>query len=172
MKTHELKNLALALQLLLSKAIHAITHDEHGQHKPKNRFGLILVGPDERIKMPLVTLTKPIKPGFRRPISLVPDEEVDVRPDGSFATAEVVEGDSTVSIRPSSTSKQIDAYINGDGSTGNKTIRITSDGHIGDGDVSISQDIAFVVAHPDATAFGPVVEGTDEPIPGVTPPSP
>lgn len=141
-----------------------------GCGKPKtNGFRLLTVEPDERIETtPMrINLTKPLKPGFRRPITLVPDEELDVRSDGSFAAVEVVEGDSSASIRPSSTATQIDAYINGDGALGDKVVRIKADGHIGEGEAEISLDIGFTVAHPDATAFGPVKEGEDEPIPGV-----
>lgn len=119
--------------------------------------------------MPRVNLTKPLKPGFRRPISLAADEELDVRGDGSFAAVEVVEGDSTASIKPDSTKTQINAFLNGDGALGDKVIRIKADGHIGDGEAEISVDIGFTVAHPDATAFGTPQEGVDEPIPGVTP---
>lgn len=135
--------------------------------KPNAGFRTLLVEPDEKIPKPMarIDLTKPLKPGFRRPISLTVDEAVDKREDGSFAKAEVIEGDSTVSIRPESTETQIKAYLNGDGATGNKVVRLTADGHIGEGDVPISIDIGFTVAHPDATAFGPVTEDADEPIP-------
>lgn len=114
--------------------------------------------------MPRVTLSKPIAPGWRRPVSLVPDEPVDQRDDGSFATAEPVEGDSTVSVNPNSTPTQINIWVNGDGSTGDKVIVVKADGHLGQGEVVISQEIGFTVSSPDATAFG-VTEGLDEPIP-------
>lgn len=114
-----------------------------------------------------VQLSKPIKPGFRRPISVTIDEAVDKQPDGSFAVAEQVQGDSTISIRPTSTERQIDAYVNGDGSLGSKVGSIRVDGHVGEGDVPLVLEIGWEVAHPDATEFGVVQEGADEPIPAV-----
>ena len=139
--------------------------------KPKNqeRLFVIVEGQDEPIpkgqRTMLVKLSKPIKPGFRRPISVVPDAPVDAREDGSFAGIESVEGDSTGTIRPESTATEIKAYVNGDGSIGTKLLRLTVDGHVGQGDVPVTLDLAYEVAHPDATAFGPLVEGEDEQIP-------
>ncbi len=114
-----------------------------------------------------VNLSKAIKPGMRRPISVTVDEPVDKRADGSFAEGGQVEGDSTITIRDTSTETQINAYVNGDGSLGSKVVSVTVDGHVGEGDVPLVLEIGFEVAHPDATAFGAVVEGTDEPIPAV-----
>ncbi len=127
-------------------------------------------GQDEPIpstKPMVVNLSKPIKPGFRRPLTLVPDESLDQMAGGVFATAEILQGDSTFVIDSSSTEKSIKAFAYGDGALGDKVARIHADGHIGDGVAEITLDIAWTVAHPDATAFGPVQEGPDEPIPGV-----
>jgi hypothetical protein len=115
--------------------------------------------------MPRVTLTKPIKPGFRRPISLVPDEALDQQPGGGFATIETLSGDSTSFISPDSTAMKVNAFLNADGATGENVVLIRADGHLGDGVQEISQEIAYTVANPDATQFGPVTEGADEPIP-------
>lgn len=115
--------------------------------------------------MPRVVLAKPIKPGFRRPISLTPDEAVDQAADGSFARIEQLSGDSTSFVAPTSTDKKIDAYLNADGPTGVNVIVVKADGHLGEGEQEISQEIEYSVANPDATQFGPVVEGADEPIP-------
>ncbi len=109
--------------------------------------------------MAIVNLSKPIAPGFRRPITLTADEPVE------NPSVEVVDGDSTAVIRPESKGPNVLAYLNGDGALGHKVVRISADGHIGDGEAIITQDIGYDVATPDATAFGPVVEGTDEPIP-------
>ncbi len=110
--------------------------------------------------MARIDLSKPIKPGFRRPITLTADEDVE------SPSVAVTEGDSTASIRPESAGKNVLAYLNGDGSLGTKTVVISADGKIGAGEATITQEIGYVVAHPDATEFvGGVTEGTDEPIP-------
>lgn len=138
--------------------------------KKQEQKGLFMltVGLDEPITKENmeVTWAKPIKPGFRRPFTLTPDEAVDVRGDGSFAGWEAVEGDSTALIKPESTAKSIQGYINGDGALGAKRIRLKVDGHVGDGDVEITLDVLFQVASADATTLT-VAEGVDEPIPGV-----
>lgn len=117
----------------------------------------------------LVTLATPIKPGFRRPLTLVPDEALDAMPGGVFATAEILSGDATFVIDATSTNKSIKAWAYGDGAIGENTARVHADGHIGEGAVEVTLDIAWTVNHPDATAFGPVQEGPDEPIPEVPP---
>lgn len=109
-------------------------------------------------------LEKPIKPGFRRPFTITPDEPVDRMDNGQFITVEVLSGDSTVTIDPSSTATSIKGFLNGDGSIGDKAVRFTADGHIGDGVVSVTLDIEYTVTTPDATVLG-FTEGTDEPIP-------
>lgn len=141
---------------------------EGRKHKQRAPW-LLVEGQDQpipnRIHM-LVTLTKPIKPGFRRPLTLVPDEALDAMAGGVFATAEILSGDSTFAIDASSTSKSVKAWAYGDGALGDKVARVHADGHIGEGVVEITLDIAWTVASPDATMFGPVQEGVDEPIPG------
>lgn len=134
----------------------------------QQRLFVLTVEPDEPIKKDNmeVTWTKPIKPGFRRPFTLTPDEAVDMRGDGSFAGWEAVEGDSTALIKPESTNKSIQGYINGDGALGAKRIRLKVDGHVGDGEVEITLDVLFQVASADATTLT-IAEGADEPIPGV-----
>lgn len=109
-------------------------------------------------------LTKPIKPGFRRPFTITPDEAVDVRSDGSFFAVETVAGDSTVTIDPTSTATALKGWFNGDGATGDKSFRISADGHIGDGDIAVTLDVDYTVATPDATLLT-LAEGVDEPIP-------
>jgi hypothetical protein len=135
--------------------------------KPKHkvRFWFVSFGPDEPIaKPPPMKLEKPIKPGFRRPFTITPDEPVDRMDNGQFITAEVTSGDSTVTIDPGSTATAIKGFLNGDGSIGDKSVRFTADGHIGDGVVSVTLDIEYTVTTPDATVLG-FTEGTDEPIP-------
>ena len=115
------------------------------------------------------TLKTPLKPGFRRSLKLVPDEAVDKLDNGQLASFEVLQGADPAAITflvdPSSTEKEIKCFAYGDGPLGDKVVRVHADGHIGDGLADITIDIGFTVFHPDATAFGPVMEGTDEPIP-------
>lgn len=125
--------------------------------------------PTPKTEPMLVTLSKPIKPGFRRPLTLVPDESLDATSPGVFATAEILSGDSQFVIDPSSTEKSIKAYAYGDGALGDKVARVHADGHVGEGVVEITLDIGWTVATPDATEFGPVQEGPDEAIPVVNP---
>lgn len=112
-----------------------------------------------------VKLSKPIKPGFRRPFTITPDEAVDKREDGSFLGVEFLSGDSTVTIDPSSTATSLKGWLNGDGATGAKAVRFIADGHVGDGDQPVTLDVEFDVANPDATSLAAFVEGADEPIP-------
>ena len=114
--------------------------------------------------MALVKLSKPIKPGWRRPFTLTADEAVDLLPSGKHLAVEIVEGDSTVLIGDT-TPTEFKGYFNGDGALGSKLIRLSADGHIGEGEATITLDVAYEVATPDATAFGTILEGTDEPIP-------
>jgi len=140
-------------------------------HKPCSPL-TILEGQDEPIpkKEPmLVTLSKPIKPGFRRPLTLVPDEALDSMTGGVFATSEKLSGTSTFIIDPSSTEKAIKAFAYGDGPLEDNVARVHADGHIGEGVAEVTIDIGWTVAHPDATGFGPVIEGPDEAIPVVNP---
>jgi hypothetical protein len=109
-------------------------------------------------------LTRPIKPGFRRPFVITPDEEVDKMANGEFVAVEILAGDSTVKIDPASTAREIKGWLNGDGSTGDKSVQFTCDGHVGEGDQPVTLTVDFAVAHPDATILG-FTEGTDEPIP-------
>ena len=113
-----------------------------------------------------VTLSKPIKPGFRRAFTVSTDEAIDKQADGTYAKSETLEGDSTAPVvLPESTDKLLTGWIYGDGSLGKKKARITVDGHVGEGDVSITLDISYEVASPDATEFQNFTEGADEPIP-------
>ncbi len=124
-------------------------------------------GPDERIqkKPEHMKLLKPIKPGFRRPFTLTPDEEVDVQGDGSFARAEVISGNSTVTFdAKASTNKSIKGWLNGDGATGSKSVQFVVDGKLGEGDQVVTLDVDYEVATPDATILA-FAEGADEPIP-------
>lgn len=110
-------------------------------------------------------LTKPLKPGFRRPFTITPDEPVDVNDSGTFVKVENVAGDSTVTIDPTSTATSIKGWINGDGATGDKAVRFVADGHLGDGDQPVSLDVEFTVANPDATILGFSEGAADELIP-------
>ncbi len=125
-------------------------------------------GPDEPIPKATVqiNLTKPIAPGFRRPFSLTTDEAVDLQADGvNFFVATPTAGDSTV-VFTRQDSKSADGFVNGDGALGDKTVQISADGHVGPGDVTITLDLSFTVASPDATEIGfKEGPGADEPIP-------
>ncbi len=142
---------------------------EPHKKKPKQRLFVFATGHDEPIpkETPMeVTLSKPIKPGFRRSFTVSIDEAVDKQPDGSFAKSEVLEGDSRAAeILPESTATLLTGWIYGDGAVGTKKDRITVDGHVGEGDVPITLDVSYEVASPDATAFTDFKEGADEPIP-------
>jgi hypothetical protein len=134
------------------------------------RLFVFATGHDERIpKEPPdmeVTLSKPIKPGFRRAFTVSTDEAIDKQADGTYAKSETLDGDSTAPVvLPESTDKLLTGWIYGDGSLGKKKGRITVDGHVGEGDVSITLDISYEVASPDATEFQNFTEGADEPIP-------
>ncbi len=110
-------------------------------------------------------LSKPIKPGFRRPFTITPDEAVDKRDDGSFVKVTVLAGDSTVTLdTANSTETSIKGWLNGDGATGDKSVQFEADGHVGEGDQPVTLTVDFAVAHPDATVLG-FSEGADEPIP-------
>lgn len=139
-------------------------------HKPCSPW-TVVEGQDERIprdKPMLVTLAKPIKPGFRRPLTIVPDEAVDKLANGQFASAEILSGNSTFTIDASSTEKAIKAFAYGDNALGDKVARVHVDGHLGEGIVDVTLDIAWTVATPDATTLV-LTEGPDEAIPGVPP---
>lgn len=118
-----------------------------------------------QIHMATYTLKSPVKPGFRRPLTLTPDESLDKMANGQYASVEVLQGDSTVNVDPESTDKSVKVWVYGDGALGDKVARVKADGHIGEGDAEITQDIAWTVTHPDATVFGSVTEGPDEAIP-------
>lgn len=139
---------------------------EKPQPKPKVRFWSIAFEADEPLpKAPHMKLARPIKPGFRRPFTITPDEPVDVNDSGTFVKVEVLNGDSTVTIDPASTATSIKGWINGDGATGSKAVKFIADGHVGDGDQPVSLDVEFEVANPDATILGFSEGAADEPIP-------
>jgi len=137
--------------------------------KPKTRLLVFATGHDERIEKIIVmqvTLSKPIKPGFRRAFTVSTDEAIDKQADGTFAKSEVVEGDSTAPvILPESSATELKGWINGDGSVGNKKVLVRADGHVGEGEVPIELEISYEVASADATAFTNFKEGADEAIP-------
>ena len=131
---------------------------------PKRNVLHITFGKDEPIPKHIMKLSKPIAPGFRRPFTITPDEPVDKRPDQSYVQVDVLAGDSTVTIDPTSTATEIKGFLNGDGATGDKSVQFTVDGHLGDGDQPVTLTVDYAVATPDATVLG-FTEGTDEKIP-------
>jgi len=138
--------------------------------QPKVRLLVVAFGPDEPIPLKKMKLTKPIKPGFRRPFTITPDEPVDAQADGNFYHVETVAGDSTVTYDPTSTATSLKGWLNGDGATGEKAIRIVADGHNEvpgepEREQPVSLDVEFTVNTPDATSLAAFVEGADEPIP-------
>jgi hypothetical protein len=153
----------------LSQLIHELREDRrerHRHHKQKVRIWIITFDPDEPLKKEQqMKLSKPIAPGFRRPFIITPDEPVDKRSDGSFLGVEVLSGNSTVTVDPSSTPTSLKGWINGDGDVGQKSVRLTVDGHIGEGETPVTLDVDFEVTTPDATSIANLVEGADEPIP-------
>lgn len=163
-----LANAVGKLSHVLSKELpslaHAIRDVGKGCNPQKPRIWVLTLGQDEPIPIQQMKLAKPIKPGFRRPVTLTPDEPVDKRDDGTFVAIEVLSGDSQVVYNPASTATSIQVWFYGDGSTGDKSARLTVDGHIGDGDQPVSIDIDWTVTTPDATTLG-ISEGADEPIP-------
>jgi hypothetical protein len=119
----------------------------------------------------IVNLT-PIKPGWRRPFTLTADEPVDLLDDGiNYFRATSITGDSTISFTSQSPT-EAKGFVNGDGSLGSKLVQIRADGHVGEGDVPITVDVAFTVETPDATTLGFVLGSPDEPIPTTPPPTP
>ncbi len=140
------------------------------KHKKKRLFLVVFqTGHDEPIERKTtmeVTLQKPIKPGFRRAFTVGTDEAVDKQADGSYAKTEVLSGDSRApTINDTSTATSISGWIYGDGATGSKKVRISADGHVGEGEVAITLDVSYEVASPDATSFVGFQEGADEAIP-------
>lgn len=136
--------------------------------KAKPRLIVFATGHDEPMKgiqKMQVTLKKPIAPGFRRAFTVGFDEDVDVQVDGSFVRSESIEGDSTAPTISASTARTAAGFINGDGAIGKKRALLTADGHVGDGDVPITLEIDYEVAHADATTFTAFTEGADEAIP-------
>lgn len=132
--------------------------------KPKARLP-ISFGTDEPILKDEMKLSKPLKPGFRRPFTITPDEAVDINANGTYVAVEIVSGDSTVTIDPASSATSIKGWLNGDGATGDKAVRFTADGHLGEGDQPVSLDVEYTVSNPDATSLAAFTEGVDEPIP-------
>lgn len=113
-----------------------------------------------------VTLSKPIKPGFRRAFEVGTDEPVDKQVDGKYARSAVVEGDSSApTIDPGDNPQKITGWINGDGALGSKAVDISVDAHVGDADVPLTLTVRYEVASSDATAFVGFKEGADEVIP-------
>lgn len=101
-----------------------------------------------------------IRPGFRRPFTLTPT------PAGAAfenPVIEITDGDSTASIQDDGNGGA-KGFLNGDGSIGAKAARITFDGHIGDGEVDVTLDVAWNVSHPNATG-GSLSVGDEEAIP-------
>lgn len=135
-------------------------------HCKQQRLLLFATGQDEPIeKEPMIVNLTPIKPGWRRPFTLTADEPVDLLADGvNYFTATAVSGDSTISFVTQSSTKAT-GFVNGDGSLGIKLVQIRADGHVGDGDVPITVDVAFTVESPDATSLGFVLGSPDEVIP-------
>ncbi len=135
--------------------------------KPKVHLWIFTEGLDERIPADMdITLTKPIKPGWRRKCTVATDEPVDQQPNGLYARSENVEGDSTPAvILPESTNQLIQLWVYGDGALGTKKTRVIVDAHVGEGDVALNLDLSYEVASPDATAFENFTEGEDEVIP-------
>lgn len=107
-----------------------------------------------------------VPPGQGLNLNLVPDEPIDVREDGTFATSAVVSGDSNApDIKPTSNANSIDVLLRGDGSIGVKVVSVTVDASVGPADVPLTIEITYTVDHPNATDFKTVTEGTLEALP-------
>lgn len=141
-------------------------------HKHRSWRLVVAIHPAEPIQqkeqnmIPLNLGTIPL--GQRVPVDFVPDEPVDAKPDGAFGSVSVTSGDSTAQVAPGSTSTLFRVYFNGDGAVGKKSAKVAVDGHVGDGDVEIEQEIDWEVTSPDATTFAATVLPA-EPIPAPAP---
>ena len=137
------------------------------QLKPRLRWNVIIRPLEpiqkERPKMDTLKLGQ-IPLGQRLPVDFVPDEKVDVKSDGKFASVTILDGDSTAQIADGSTDSSWRAYFNGDGAIGLKSAEVAADGHVGDGDVEVTQRVEWEVISKDATSFTATV-GKLEPIP-------
>jgi len=170
---HGVRTIENALREQTEKVVNAITGSNS---KPKSFHGIVVIHPLEPIKkepkqMDPINLGQ-IPLGQRLPVQIVPDEPVDVKSDGNFASATVTSGDSTVVVAGQgdpiperrSTAKSSFIYFNGDGAVGAKGADVAVDGHVGPDDVEIVQSYTFEVISPDATEFKSVT-GKLEPIP-------
>lgn len=133
---------------------------------------MIVIRPLEPIKKATKTMDPldigQVPLGQRRPVDFVPDEAIDLRDGVNYAGVTIVDGDSTASVAPGSTNKAFRIFFNGDGGVGPKRALVAVDGHVGDGDVEVTQEITWEVTSPDATAFV-ATPAPLEPIP-TTPP--
>lgn len=120
-----------------------------------------------------VTIKSPIKPGERRAFTITPAHPVTVQPGNVYAKASVIDGDSSApTINPESTDKKITGFLHGDGSLGEKRVRLHIGAHLGkpnkDGTpgpaAAQDVDITYTVGHPDATTLT-FADGSDTPEP-------
>lgn len=137
------------------------------QTKPRLRWNVV-IRPLEPMKKerPIMDTLKlgQIPLGMRLPVDFTPDEKVDVKSDGKFASVTVLEGDSSAQIADGSTANSWRAYFNGDGALGQKSAEVAADGHVGPEDVEVTQRVEWEVISKDATSFTAKV-GSLEPIP-------
>jgi len=159
-----IEHLENALRRAAKKLIAAIVN----KNKKKSFHGIIVIHPLEPIHrkpkvMDPINLGQ-IPLGMRLPVDILPDEPVDVKPDGNFASLTVTDGDSTAFVAPGGTSKGSRFYFNGDGAVGVKGADGAVDGHVGPDDVEIVQHYTWEVISPDATTFTST-PGKLEPIP-------
>jgi len=126
--------------------------------QPVRRLVIILhplepiIGKEQRKSMNPLDLGK-IPLGQRMPVDFVPNEPVDVKSDGSYGSVTILSGDASAQVAPGSTPEKFTVYFNGDGALGKKSAKVAVDGHVGDGDVEVEQEIDWEVISPDATAF-------------------
>lgn len=137
------------------------------KQKPVSRW-LVIVRPLEPITKKDNTMDTldlgQIPLGMRCPVDYVPDEAVDVKSDGNFASVTPVDGDSTSQVAPGSTATKFRVYFNGDGAVGKKSANVAVDGHVGPDDVEIVQLTTWEVISKDATTFAATKQPL-EPIP-------
>lgn len=121
----------------------------------------------ERKTVPRLVIAKPIKPGFKRKLTIKADEPLDADQNNQFLEIKRISGEATSpKIVGESTPTQTTVYLYGDGGIGSNVFEFSADGHVGEGAVVITLEVEYAVAHPDATELSVVEDEAteDEPI--------
>jgi hypothetical protein len=117
----------------------------------------------ERKTVPRIVLAKPIKPGFKRKLSIKSDEPLDADQNNQFLEVKRISGEASApKIVGESTPTQTTVYLYGDGGIGTNVFLFEADGHVGEGAVVISLEVEYAVSHPDATVLEVAEEATED----------